>query len=168
MRHPLYLWIAVFGAWAVFAMPVTAQEAKPKRGDFFKERDKNADGQLTRDELPDHHRRLLEPLFERLGKDGLTRQDLMFHNIDKNRDGKISKDEAPEKLKQDFSRFDANSDGVVELDEFKTGFANPRGRMCQGARAQEQGVPSKGCPSLPLQYGGQYGSSPRRYPVGSL
>ena len=53
MRHSLYLWIAVFGALAVFAMPVTAQEAKPKRGDFFKDRDKNADGQLTRDELPD-------------------------------------------------------------------------------------------------------------------
>jgi len=132
MRHSLYLWIAVFGALAMFAMPVTAQEAKPKRGDFFRDRDKNGDGQLTRDELPDHHRRLLEPLFERLGKDGLTRQDLMFHNIDKNRDGKISKDEAPEKLKQDFTRLDANSDDVVELDEFKTGFANRGGQRPEG------------------------------------
>ncbi len=145
MRHPLYLWIALCGAFAVFAMPVAAQEAKPKRGDFFKERDKDADGQLTRDELPDHHRKLLEPFFQRLGKDGLTRQDLMFHNVDKNRDGKISKDEAPEKLRQDFARFDANRDGVVELDEFKTRFARPGGQHPKGRpdaqRPEERKLP---------------------------
>jgi len=132
MRHALYLGIAVFGALTVFSTAVTAQEAKPRRGDFFKERDKNADGQLTRDELPDQHRKHLERLFQRLGKDGLTREDLMFNNIDKNRDGKISKDEAPEKLKQNFSRLDANSDGVMDLDEFKTGFAKPGGQRPKG------------------------------------
>ena len=141
MRHSPYLWIPVFGALAMFAMPAITQEAKPKHGDFFKDRDKNADGQLSRDELPDHHRELLEPLFKRLGRDGLTRQDLMFHNIDKNRDGKISKDEAPEKLKQGFLRFDANRNGVVELDEFKAGFAKPGGQRPErrpgGQRSEE-------------------------------
>jgi len=48
MRQSLYLWIAVFGTLTVFTMPVTAQEAKPKRGDVFKERHGDADGQLTR------------------------------------------------------------------------------------------------------------------------
>ena len=128
MRHSLYLWIAVFGALAVFAVPVTAQEAKPKRGDFFKERDKNGDGRLTRDELSEQLREQLEPLFERLGKDGLTREDLMksaarrqggpgapeagrgplaakraeefFKRLDTNGDGKITKDEVPEQAKR--------------------------------------------------------------------
>ena len=50
-----------------------------------------------------------------------------FKQLDKNNDGKISKDEAPERLKENFSKLDANSDDVVDLDEFKKGFAGRRG-----------------------------------------
>jgi Ca2+-binding EF-hand superfamily protein len=88
--------------------------------EMFKRLDKNGDGKLTKDEIPDPLRDRLQPVFERLGKDELTQADLarvigardgqagqgrpnpeeMFKRLDKNGDGKISKDEMPDEFRE--------------------------------------------------------------------
>ena len=87
-------------------------------GEMFKRLDANGDGKLTRGELPERARERLLPIFERLGKDELTPEDIasaigrgpgggdgprnpeeMFKRFDKNADGKLSRDEVPEPLK---------------------------------------------------------------------
>ena len=52
----------------------------------------------------------------------------MLRNADKDSDGKISKEEAPERMKENFARMDANSDGFIDEAELKQVF----GRMRQG------------------------------------
>ncbi|HLQ44842.1 MAG TPA: EF-hand domain-containing protein, partial [Planctomycetaceae bacterium] len=81
--------------------------------------DKNKDGKLTKDELPEEGPgRLLRQLLERTGKDFLTAEDIekaraafggqpggpgdpseFFKRFDKNNDGKLQKDELPEPLR---------------------------------------------------------------------
>lgn len=89
--------------------------------EMFNRLDSNGDGKLTLSEMPPMARERLEPLFKRLGKDSLTRDELkaaqqmrpgagggkgpdggdfnpeqIFARIDANGDGKISKSEVPE------------------------------------------------------------------------
>lgn len=45
--------------------------------EMFRRLDRNKDGKLTRDEIPEFAKPRLEPLFERLGKDELTVEDLL-------------------------------------------------------------------------------------------
>src|SRR5258706_2012471 len=80
---------------------------------------KNKDGKLTKDELPEEGPgRLLRQLLERTGKDFLTAEDIekaraafggqpggpsepgeFLKRLDKNNDGKLQKDELPEPLR---------------------------------------------------------------------
>ncbi|HID22191.1 MAG TPA: hypothetical protein EYP14_07295, partial [Planctomycetaceae bacterium] len=83
-------------------------------GRFFELLDQNKDGVITKDEVPERMRDRLFPLFERLDKEQLTRDDLaqlmggpagspaemLFRRLDRNGDGKITRDEVPERAKR--------------------------------------------------------------------
>ena len=109
------------------------------RGNFvnemFQRLDKNGDGKLSKDEIPENARERLLPLFERLGKDELTKEDLQrmqaaggggggrensgefLKRLDKNNDGKISRSEVPEQLKERFDKvFDRLGTDSVDID----------------------------------------------------
>lgn len=80
----------------------------------FEMMDRNKDGKISKDEIPDQLRDRLLPLFERLGKDAINLEEFsrmggppggpggrpdpaqMFQRFDTNGDGKIAKDELPE------------------------------------------------------------------------
>lgn len=91
-------------------------------GQMFSRLDRNGDGQLSRDELPEPMRDRMAPLFERLGKETLSREDFLraremfgggppgegrfgremlarLREMDRNRDGKVTLDEAPEEAR---------------------------------------------------------------------
>ena len=55
---------------------------------------------------------------------------------DANKDGKISKDEAPDRLKDNFDRFDANSDGFIDEAEMRQ-----IGRRQNGGRRPDEARP---------------------------
>jgi Ca2+-binding EF-hand superfamily protein len=84
--------------------------------EMFSRLDKNGDGKISKDEVPEQAKPRFDPLFERLGKDALTKEDLQqargrmggmggsspeetVKRLDKNGDGKISKDEVPDRAK---------------------------------------------------------------------
>lgn len=92
-----------------------------RRGDLrqrFEMMDKNKDGKLTLDEVPEPLRDRLKGIFDRLGKTELTLDEYgralggpgggagmlepgaLFARFDKNNDGKLTKDEVPEEFKE--------------------------------------------------------------------
>ncbi|MCA9081506.1 MAG: EF-hand domain-containing protein [Planctomycetaceae bacterium] len=92
-------------------------------GQFFDQMDTNKDGKLTRDEIPEQAKERMGRLFDTLGKDELTREDLanafrqmaasrpgggdpgaFLKNLDKNGDGNLSRDELPEQLRDRLGR----------------------------------------------------------------
>ncbi len=81
--------------------------------------DKNADGELTPDEI-----RMRQQTPE-------ERVDHMLGEFDTNKDGRISRDEAPERMVQQFDQLDKNGDGFLDRNElleyFKTQGAQQRG-----------------------------------------
>jgi Ca2+-binding EF-hand superfamily protein len=91
---------------------------RPQRRRFdpkatFARFDRNKDGKLSKEELPQPVRERFAPLFERLKKDEITEKEFVeavrpqrqlnisafLANIDKNKDGAISPDEVPERAK---------------------------------------------------------------------
>ncbi|NOX55298.1 MAG: hypothetical protein GXP27_12845 [Planctomycetes bacterium] len=100
--------------------PGAGREAAGRPGMFrgarvFEMLDQNKDGVVTKDEVPERFRERVLPLFERLNKEQLTREDLaqlmgggpggppfemLFRRLDRNGDGKISRDEVPERAKR--------------------------------------------------------------------
>ncbi|MDB5346572.1 MAG: putative signal transduction protein with EFhand domain [Schlesneria sp.] len=95
-------------------------DGRPSPAEFFKRFDANADGKVSKEELPAEARERLAPLFERLGKDEVTLEQFqqfsertrdamgrpgmgnpeeMFGRLDANRDGKLTVEEAPERAR---------------------------------------------------------------------
>jgi Ca2+-binding EF-hand superfamily protein len=98
--------------------------------------DKNNDGKLQKDELPEIVRERLQPVFERLGRDELTREDTQrlanfprpqpeeqFKRLDRNGDGKVTVEETPAGMRPVvrgmLRRAGKGEDGSLTLDEFK-------------------------------------------------
>ena len=92
-------------------------------GDFrqrFEMLDKNKDGKVTRDEIPDFARERLSLIFERLGKDELTLEE--FQRMERPGDGNRPQGPSPEQL---FGRFDTNGDGKINADDQPQDRARP-------------------------------------------
>jgi Ca2+-binding EF-hand superfamily protein len=117
--------------------------------EFIKRFDKNKDGYLSKDELPEGLARnfdrfdrnsdgkldakevgqMLEAtkriLADRPEKPGANNADVerrvsdVFDRMDTNKDGKISKNEAKNFIAQNFERIDTNKDGFIDKDELR-------------------------------------------------
>ncbi|MBM81758.1 MAG: hypothetical protein CMJ78_14365 [Planctomycetaceae bacterium] len=94
-------------------------QGRNKGGDprqMLKQVDRNGDGKITLEELPEGIRARMKPIFERLGKDAIAIAELaqaiprrnggrpsleqMMQRLDGNKDGKITRDEVPEEAKR--------------------------------------------------------------------
>ncbi|WLD10672.1 EF-hand domain-containing protein [Planctellipticum variicoloris] len=127
----------------------------------LKQMDRNGDGKISRSEVPDVARERLMPLFDRLGKDELSLEDLgrfsggqrpepgqLFGQLDKNGDGKVSRDELPADARERMARiFDQAGKDELTREEFAAAF---RGAM--------QGPPVEG--NRPRTADGQPGGRP--------
>jgi Ca2+-binding EF-hand superfamily protein len=96
------------------------------QGEFLKRLDKNNDGKLQKDELPEGMRERLGKVFEKLGKNELSQEEIgqaMAElgpppgGVPGNRGG--GPDQTPEER---FKRMDANGDGKVTLEEIPAEF----------------------------------------------
>lgn len=129
-------------------------ERRFEPGEMFKRLDKNSDGKVTRDEIPEPLRERMKPLFDRIGKDELTREDLekmrppfggerpdaeaMFKRLDTNGDGKLTLTDVPEdrreRVERMLERAGKEKDGAITLEEFKKGLESMRGPGGEGRR----------------------------------
>jgi Ca2+-binding EF-hand superfamily protein len=147
---------------------------RPGQGaDFIRQRfemmDRNKDGKITKDELPEQFRERMAAIFDRLGKDELTleeygrfaggpgggfpggRPDLgaMFDRADRNGDGKISKDEIPAdgpQLIADLLRRIGKDE--VTREEFQDATRRMFAQQQPGAPGQRPGDGRPGLPAL--------------------
>jgi calcium-binding protein CML len=114
-------------------------------GQLFQRFDRNKDGKLTLDEIPDQARERFKPMFDRLGKKELTRDEFIkavpqfagggpgggfmrdaegaFKRFDANRDGKLTLAEVPEPVRPMIERWlkraGKDKEGGLSLDEVK-------------------------------------------------
>lgn len=108
-------------------------KGRPNPKKMFKRLDKNEDGKVTKDEIPEPMQKRFNRIFEKLGKEELTQEDFvkfaktgpkgkgkgpsgkrgpghhpkpeeLFKKHDANKDGKLSLAEVPEKFKPRFER----------------------------------------------------------------
>jgi Ca2+-binding EF-hand superfamily protein len=112
---------------------------------LFQRFDRNKDGKVTFDEIPELGRERFKAMFDRLGKKELTRDEFVeameqfarggagggfmrdaegtFKRLDSNQDGKLTLDEAPEPLRPMIERWlkraGKEKDGGLSLDEVK-------------------------------------------------
>lgn len=120
--------------------------ARPVPGRFIAALDKNGDGKLTADEVPEERREKVGKLITRLDKDGdgaLSPAEVpareqaeaagrkpdganvaaaMFQRMDANGDGKVAADEVPDERREQVSRMirraDRDGDGLLSQEEF--------------------------------------------------
>lgn len=154
----------------------------PNPGEMFNRLDANKDGKLTVDELPEQAKERLSPLFQRLGKTELTREDFMkaaeqrgnrpggpnggppnggpgqnpgenFNRLDMNKDGKLSLNELPEQLKERMRPlFQGLGKTEITREEFM--------RAAERAGGRPGGPPNGGAPN------GGFGGRPNGGPGG--
>jgi Ca2+-binding EF-hand superfamily protein len=110
-------------------------------GQLFNRFDRNGDGKLTKDEIPEQGGDRFKPIFDQLGKDEITREEFaramqrfggppqgqpgggdFFKRLDRNNDGKLTLDEAPEGMKERLAemleRSGKGKDGSINAEEF--------------------------------------------------
>ena len=117
-------------------------------GEMFERLDSNKDGKIQKSEVPDPLQRMLNPLFERLGKEEISREEFLeagrrmmaeggrpgggpgfgpmgppgevFSRMDRNGDGKLSKDEVPEPASRFFNPlFERLGKNEITKEEFE-------------------------------------------------
>ena len=139
---------------------------RPDPKESFKQFDKNGDGKLTKDELPEPLRERIGQVFERLGKTELTQEEWVqaagrfmgqaggaggqrpepgaaFKRLDANGDGKLTKDELPADMRERMAPlFERLGKSELTQDEFIQG-GPPGGRPGQNpqGRRPEGGRP---------------------------
>ena len=139
---------------------------RPDPKESFKQFDKNGDGKLTKDELPEPLRERIGQVFERLGKTELTQEEWVqaagrfmgqaggaggqrpepgaaFKRLDANGDGKLTKDELPDDMRERMAPlFERLGKSELTQDEFIQGGPsgrpgqNPQGRRPEGGRPE--------------------------------
>ena len=124
------------------------------RGDArqrFEMLDRNKDGKVTLDEVPEPLRERIKPIFDRLGKQEVTLDEFqrfaagpgprpepgaLFKRFDANSDGKLTKDEIPaemrERLAPVFERLGKEEIGQDEFVQFMERMRDAAGRPGQG------------------------------------
>lgn len=134
------------------------KEGRRKRNpqQMFKRLDKNQDGKVTKDEIPERLRERFTRVFDRLGKEELTLDDFVnmakkrgagqrpnaekvFARVDQDGDGKLTLAEVPERFKGRLEKLlkDAGKEpnGSINLNEFK--------RLSRAERKEGEGVPER-------------------------
>lgn len=131
----------------------------------FEMMDRNKDGKVTLDEIPEQFRDRVKPMFDRLGKEAVTLEEFtqiagrlggqggppepgqLFARFDRNGDGKLTKDEIPEPMRERMNRaFEAL--GKEELT--REDFAEVARRMlAEGGRPGPDGRPGPMGPDGP-------------------
>ena len=100
----------------------------------FEMLDRNKDGKVTLDEVPEPLRDRLKPIFDRSGKKELNIEDLgrfgsggrpgpddFFKRLDTNSDGKVSKDELPAEVRQRLAPlFERIGKDEITLEQFRS------------------------------------------------
>ncbi len=154
--------------------------------EMIKRLDKNNDGKLSKDELPEPLRDRLSKVFEKLGKDELTgdefrkamtelgpmpvgpgsgaegRQNLeeMFKRFDKNNDGKVTLEEVPEQFRDRVKPvFDRAGKEVLSLDDVRAFAQRGEGGPRPEGRKPEGDRPTEG-----RKLGGERGQRPEGEP----
>lgn len=135
---------------------------KGKPGEMFKRSDKNSDGKITKDEVPERAWEFLSKL-DKNGDDAVSEEEAkagrppggpggpeggrpdgseMFKRADKNNDGKISKDEVPEQAWDRLGKLDKDGDDAVSREEMKA-MAGGMGKGGKG-KGGKGGAPAGG------------------------
>ncbi len=132
---------------------------RPDPKESFKQFDKNGDGKLTKEELPEPLRERIGQVFDRLGKTELTQEEWIqgaerfmgqaggaggqrpepgaaFKRLDANGDGKLSKDELPAEMRERMAPlFERLGKSELTQDEFIQG-GPPGGRPGQNPQGR--------------------------------
>ena len=132
---------------------------RPDPKESFKQFDKNGDGKLTKDELPEPLRERIGQVFDRLGKTELTQEEWVqgaerfmaqaggaggqrpepgaaFKRLDANGDGKLTKDELPAEMRERMAPlFERLGKSELTQDEFIQG-GPPGGRPGQNPQGR--------------------------------
>ena len=132
------------------------QQRRPNLAEMIKRMDRNADGNITKDELPpmmqqrfsrmdtngdgvfdkSEQQSLIDRFSQRSagqqkgkqGDSGGRNFEMMVQKMDKNGDGKLTKDELPERLRERFDMLDANGDGNFDKAEQQAAMERMRNR----------------------------------------
>jgi Ca2+-binding EF-hand superfamily protein len=145
--------------------PPEAGTSQPERPELdpellFRMADQNEDGRITVEELPERIRPRLEPLFERLGKTEITREDLsrageklrqfgggrlqqmsgqFLERLDRNGDGVIQREEVPEQAQERLQPlFDQLGKDGIRISELQA----RAGEMLGRTQAESAGQPT--------------------------